>query len=117
MSQFRNKLCEHIHRNAMGATERHLLQHSEGFLKEVLPEDKLDNQVKKGEGETLADTQIEIMTSCVNYFPNTWNFVLKLCNVTLLEDLVPQTPLISLSQIPNSRSIYANDTGALHNFS
>lgn len=117
MSQFRNKLCDHIHRNAMGATERHLLQYSEGFLEEVLPEDKSDNQVKKGEGEDLADARIEIMTSCVNYFPNTWNFVLKLCNVTFLEGLVPQTPLISLSQIPNSRSTYANDPGAPHNFS
>lgn len=117
MSQFRNKLCDHIHRNAMGATERHLLQHLEGFLEEVLPEDKSDNQLKKREGKDLADTQIEIMTSDVNYFPNTRNFVLKLCNVILLEDLVPQIPLISLSQIPNSRRTYANDAGALHNFS
>lgn len=64
----------------MGAMERPLLQHLEGFLEEVLPElvikDKLGNQVKKGD-QDLLDTLIELMASCVNYFPNTGDFALK----------------------------------------
>lgn len=75
-----NKLCDHICRNTMGAMERPLLQHSEGFLEEVLPElvikDKLGNQVKKGD-QDLADTLTELMASCANYFPNTGDFALK----------------------------------------
>lgn len=64
----------------MGAMERSLLQHSEGFLEEVLPElvikDKLGSQVKKGD-QDLVDTLTELMASCVNYSPNTGDFALK----------------------------------------
>lgn len=64
----------------MGAMERSLLQHSEDFLEEVLPElvikDKLGSQVKKGD-QDLVDTLTELMASCVNYSPNTGDFALK----------------------------------------
>ena len=67
--------------------------------------------------EDLADIQVELMASCLKYFPNTGNF---LCTKTYVMSHmwripVPQTPLISLSQVPNSKSTYADDTGALHN--
>lgn len=76
--------------------------------------------MKKGV-EDLIHSQTELTAFYLHDFPSTGDFSLysKLCNVTSVgsSTLVPPTPLTSLSQIQNSKSIYANDTRALHNFS